>query len=354
VLRHDVETSRQLYDTLQVKLQVAGVTAGLNSSYVNIVDPAEVSSAPVAPRVRSNLALGLFGGLLSGLLLGFLVESFDETVSTSAELESVTALPVLCSIPTSALPGAAKGSSGAMEMARGALPSLLSQPRSQASEAYRGLRTSILLSTPQVQPKVIAVVSSIATEGKTTVTANLGISFAQRGEMVLLVDGDLRRSSLHAQFGMPAASQGLSTFLTQSARHAPVSKPLESLPKLHVLPAGPNPAELLGSQRMAEALELLQADYDRIIIDTPPLLSVSDALPVAHFADAAVLVVRSGVARRKAVLRVRDLLQRSNANLVGVVFNCVNLHLENYYGLPGTKYGKAMNSYSRSSEGESD
>ena len=102
VLKHEVETSRQLYDTLQVKLQVAGVTAGLNSSYINVVDPADIPTSPIAPNVQSNLVMGLFGGLLTGLLLAFVTESFDDTVSTSAELETCTGLPVLCSIPVNA------------------------------------------------------------------------------------------------------------------------------------------------------------------------------------------------------------------------------------------------------------
>jgi capsular exopolysaccharide synthesis family protein len=342
VLKHEVETSRELYDTLQVKLKVAGVTAGLNSSYISVVDPADIPSNPIEPKVRSNLAMGLFGGLLTGLLLAFMAESFDDTVSTSSELETFTGLPVLCSIPVNSF-GRLKGvSEGAKSSA--VVPMLVNNPRSQAAEAFRGLRTSILLSTPDLQPKVIAIVSSIATEGKTTVAANLGVSFAQRGESVLLIDADLRRSALHSQFGVPYSAAGVSTMLTQRTNGNGIITPLESLPTLKLLPAGPhppNPAELLGSKRMAEVLGHYSGEYDRIILDTPPILSVSDALALANLADAVVLVIRSGVARRKAVLRVRDLLQRSNTNLVGIVFNCVNMQLENYYGY-SQRYGKAM------------
>ena len=349
VLKHEVETSRELYDTLQVKLKVAGVTAGLNSSYISVVDPADIPSTPVEPKVQANLAIGLFGGLLTGLLLAFLTESFDDTVSTSAELEMFTALPVLCSIPVNTF-ARLKGMVGAAASPP-ALPMLVMNPRSQAAEAFRGLRTSILLSTPDLQPKVIAIVSSIATEGKTTVAANLGVCFAQRGESVLLIDADLRRSALHSQFGLPYSPSGLTTMLTQRTNGAAIVTPLESLPGLKLLPAGPhppNPAELLGSKRMVEVLEGYSAEYDRIILDTPPILSVADSLALSNLADAVVLIVRSGVARRKAVMRVRDLLQRSKANLVGIVFNCVNLQLENYYGSQG--YGRAMSTYYRSND----
>jgi polysaccharide biosynthesis transport protein len=352
VLKHEVETSRDLYDTLQVKLKVAGVTAGLNSSYISVVDPAEIPATPIEPKVRSNLAIGLFGGLLTGLLLAFLTESFDDTVSTSSELEMFTGLPVLCSIPVSPFPRL----KGSAEEGRAAaiVPLLVNNPRSQAAEAFRGLRTSILLSTPDRQPKVIAIVSSVATEGKTTVAANLGISFAQRGESVLLIDADLRRSALHSQFGLPYSKSGISTVLTQHTNGNGIVTPLESLPMLKLLPAGPhppNPAELLGSKRMVEMLGGYSAEYDRIILDTPPILSVADALALSNFADAVVLVIRSGVARRKAVLRVRDLLQRSKANLVGIVFNCVNLQLENYYSY-SHRYGRAKNTYYRSNDEE--
>jgi capsular exopolysaccharide synthesis family protein len=355
VLKHEVETSRELYDTLQVKLKVAGVTAGLNSNYISVVDPAEVPASPIAPKVQSNLVMGLFGGLLTGLLLAFMTESFDDTVSTSAELETCSGLPVLCSVPINQLERRLKGGQLDAEKGNAVVPMLMNSPRSQAAEAFRGLRTSLLLSTPDLQPKVIAIVSSIATEGKTTVTANLGVSFAQRGESVLLIDGDLRRSSLHAQFGLPYASAGASTLLTQRNSEAGVITPMESLPNLKLLPAGPhppNPAELLGSKRMVELLEQFSTEYDRILIDTPPILSVADSLALAHLADAVVLVVRSGVARKKAVIRVRDLLLRANSNLVGVVFNCVNLQLENYYRSQGTGYSKAMENYYHAGNGE--
>jgi polysaccharide biosynthesis transport protein len=357
VLKHEVETSRELYDTLQTKLKVAGVTAGLNASYISVVDPAEIPASPIEPKVQSNLAIGLFGGLLTGLLLAFLTESFDDTLSTSAELETVTGIPVLCSIPVNPQPLRLKGEAAATDKPALMAPMLVNNPRSQAAEAFRGLRTSILLSTPDRQPKVIAIVSSVATEGKTTVAANLGVSFAQRGESVLLIDADLRRSSLHAQFGLPYARVGTSTVLTQRTTDSAVVTPLESLPNLKLLPAGPhppNPAELLGSKRMVELLEGFSQEYDRIILDTPPILSVADSLALSHLADAVVLVVRSGVAGRKAVMRVRDLVLRSNANLVGIVFNCVNLKLENYYRSQGTRYGRAMDHYYHANENEAE
>jgi capsular exopolysaccharide synthesis family protein len=180
------------------------------------------------------------------------------------------------------------------------------------------------------------------------VSSNLGVTFAQRGESVLLIDADLRRSTMHTHFGLPHSRYGTSTVLTQGMDDRAIVTPMEALPNLKLMPAGPhppNPAELLGSKRMAEVLKALSKDYDRIIVDTPPVLSVADSLALANLSDAVVLVVRSGVARKKAVLRVRDLLRRSNCNVVGMVFNCVNLQLEHYYYAQGSYYGKSMRSY---------
>jgi succinoglycan biosynthesis transport protein ExoP len=345
-LKHEVENGRELYDTLQLKLKMAGVTAGLSSSYIS-VDRAEVPATPVEPKVRTNLLLGLMGGLVTGLLLAFAAESIDDTLSNSEELESCLALPVLSSIPVNQQHGRLKTDSGEAEEGP-VVPMLVNYPRSQAAEAFRGLRTSLLLSSPDRQPKVIAVVSSVAAEGKTTVSVNLSVAFAQRGESVLLIDADLRRSSMHAQFGLPHSHYGTSTILTQGMDPRAILTPLESMPNLKLLPAGPhppNPAELLGSKRMIELLETLSGEYDRVIIDTPPVLSVADSLALANLADAVVLVVRSGLARKKAVLRVRDLLTRANSNLVGIVFNCVNLQLEHYYYAQGSQYGKPMPNY---------
>lgn len=346
VLKHDVENGRELYDTLQLKLKMAGVTAGLSSSYINVIDRAEIPAHPVEPKTRLNYFIGLFGGLLTGLLLTFVVESVDDTLSSSEELELCTRLPVLCGIPVSQ--PMAKAATTESGKTAPVVPLLLSQPRSQAAEAFRGLRTSLLLSSPDRQPKIITIVSSMAGEGKTTVSVNLGIAFAQRGESVLLIDADLRRSTMHSQFGLSHSRYGTSTVLTQGMNEQAILTPIESLPNLRLMPAGPhppNPAELLGSKRMAELLETMAAKYDRVIVDTPPVLSVADSLALANIADAVVLVVRSGIARKKAVLRVRELLLRANSNIVGAVFNCFNFQLEHYYYAKRPYYGRSSSGY---------
>ncbi|MDR3764201.1 MAG: polysaccharide biosynthesis tyrosine autokinase [Acidobacteriota bacterium] len=344
VLKHDAESGRELRDTLQLKLRTAGVTAGLNSTYVSVVDPAMLPAVPVTPRKKLNLAVGLLGGIFLGLLLAFLLEAIDDTVSNSDELERISGLPVLSSIPEEIRTVAKGAAPGA---ARNKL-FLLDNPLSSAAEALRGLRTALLLSTADGAPKLISVASALPGEGKTTVAVNLAIAFAQRGENVLLMDTDLRRSAAHLNFGVPLSRYGVSTVLTQGLDERAFQHPVESLPNLTLLAAGPhppNPSELLGSKRMTEMLHELAGRYDRIVIDNPPVISVNDALILANQTDATLLVVRARTSRRRAVLRARDLLLRSGAKLTGLVFNGVDMRLENYLYTHGSYYGKSTHEY---------
>ncbi len=352
ILRHEVESTTTLYDTLQLKLKGADVSSGLSASFVSVVDPADIPAFPVLPKKALTILIGLLGGLVLGCVLSFVVESVDDTLSSSEELELCTGLPVLCSIPFNHVQGRSKAEVADANPIPVA-PMLVNFPHTHASEAFRGLRTSLLLSSPDRLPKVIAVVSSLAGEGKTTVATNLGVSFAQRGESVLLIDADLRRSAMHAQFGLPQSRYGTSTVLTQGMNDRAILTPLPSLPNLKLLAAGPhppNPAELLGSKRMVEMLETFASQYDKIVIDTAPILAVSDSLAMVSIADAVVMIVRSELARKKAVLRVCSLLHRSNCNLVGLVFNAVNLQLEHYYYARGAQYDKSIGSYYRNEE----
>jgi capsular exopolysaccharide synthesis family protein len=205
------------------------------------------------------------------------------------------------------------------------------------------MRSSLLLSSIDNPPRVIVITSSFPAEGKTTTALNLAIVLAQRGERVLLVDADLRRGSLYRVFGIPNQSFGLSTVLTQPGTHQDLPTPLPELPTLHVLPTGPrppNPAEMLSSNRMEGQMRQWKQQFDRIVIDTAPLLAVSDTQTLAVRADAVVLVVRAGMTRKRALIRARDLLWRVNAPVAGVVVNDVDLRLENFYTYRYGMYAK--------------
>lgn len=346
-LKHEVESGQQLYDTLQLKLKEANVTSGLRSSYIRVVDRAEEPNKPVSPKKTTDLALGLGGGLFGGLLLALVLDSFDDTVRTSDELESVTSLPELGSIPfVPTLKGRdlkRLGITGDAESDLGFGPVSVMESDSLGGEAYRALCSMILLSSVSPAPKVVLVTSAMAGEGKSTVSCNLGIALAQRGQRVLIVDADLRCSSIHVQLGrMP----GLSTMLANGSNLHLLYRPFAHLQNLQVVPAGyppAMPAEVLASGEMQQLINTWSAEYDHVIIDTPPLLPFADALILSTFADGVILVTRSGVSRNKALLRAKDLLSRTRANTLGFVLNAVR-RPEYYYKYPD-KYKSLGNSH---------
>jgi capsular exopolysaccharide synthesis family protein len=350
ILRHEAELNRDLYDALQMRLKEASVTAGLSATNITVVDRASVPVVPVVPRKSLSLLLGLIGGLLCGTVVAFMVESVDDTLQTSEEVESVSILASLATIPhISSEPGKRKRKGTEEPAPPGShLQQLvaLNSPKSHAAEAYRGLRSSLLLSSIDRPPRVIVVTSAFPGEGKTTTTVNTAIAFAQRGERVLLVDADLRRGSLDRVFNLDDKNFGLSTVLTQPAAHRTLASPLPELPMLQVLPTGPrppNPAEMLSSNRMEEQLRQWATEFDRVVIDTAPVLAVSDTQAMAALADTVILVVRAGMTRKRALIRARDLLWRINAPIAGVVVNDVDMRLENFYtyryGMYGYNYG---------------
>jgi len=336
LLKRDVDSNRTLYEGLLEKLKEAGVTAGLRSNNFRIVDVARVPTAPSEPDVPRNLAFALALGLTTGIGLAFVLEGIDNTVRTPEQAQVISALPSLGVIPLgsrssteiSARPRLALASSKeAVELVT------QSRPKSQMAESYRALRTSLLLSSSGGPPKVILITSALPQEGKTTTSINSAIVLAQKGTRVLLIDADLRRPSIHKTLGM-GPKIGLSNVLTGSAKlhHAIVSSTI--LPNLFVLPAGtppPNPAELLASTNMRDVLEELRGQYDHIVIDSPPTLSVTDAVVLSTSADRVVLVIRSGQTTKQALRRARDILLSVNARVCGVLLNAVDLNSPDYY-----------------------
>ncbi|MFI5113773.1 MAG: polysaccharide biosynthesis tyrosine autokinase [Terriglobales bacterium] len=316
-------------------MKEAGVTAGLRSNNIKILDPARVPMSPVEPNIPRNLAFALILGITSGVGLAFLLESMDNTVRTTEQAQIVSALPSLGMIPLGSK--SSHNGTGPKRL----LPSskeaveLVTQvrPQSQMAESYRALRTSLLLSSLGAPPRVIMVTSARPQEGKTTTSINSAIVLAQKGTRVLLIDADLRRPSIHKTLGMGPRS-GLSNVLTGSATLAQVIAPSPILPNLFILAAGtppPNPAELLASANMKEVLDELREQYDHIVIDTPPTLSVTDAVVLSPRMDAIILVIRSGQTTKQALRRARDILLQVNAHVTGVLLNAVDLRSPDYY-----------------------
>jgi polysaccharide biosynthesis transport protein len=336
ILKRDLESNRQLYEGLLEKMKEAGVSAGLKSNNFRIVDLARVPTSPIEPNIPRNLIFAFMLGLTSGIGLAFMLEGLDNTVRTTEQAQMISGFPPLGMIPLgskTAREGAASkrlilaSSNEAVELITHV------RPQSQMAESYRALRTSLLLSHLGAPPKVIMVTSALPREGKSTTSINCAVVLAQKGVRVLLIDCDLRRPSIHKTLGMGPRS-GLSNVLTGSVTLKQAITVAPTLPNLDVLPAGtppPNPAELLASTNMRDVLAELRDKYDHIVLDTPPTLSVTDAVVLSPRADAIVLVIRSGSTTKQALRRSRDILMHVKARVSGVLLNAVDLSSPDYY-----------------------
>ena len=332
VLKRDAETNRQLYQDLLQRLKEAGVSAGLRSSNIRIVDIARIPTMPIYPNVHRSLVLGFLMALGLAIGLAFVLETFDNTVRSLEEVSTVSTLPALGTIPLQlanddAFRKRTLTISGDVEPSGLLTLITYERPKSEAAEAYRALRTSILLSSFGAPPKVILVTSAMPQEGKTTISANSALVLAQRGSRVLLVDADLRRPGIHRLFGL-TPREGLSSVISGSGKIENAILPCPEVPSLWILPAGPippQPTELLGSAVMRELIARWRNEFDHIVIDTPPCLAVTDAVLLSPEADRVILVARSGQTTRPALRRACDLLLQVNARVMGIVLNALNL-----------------------------
>ena len=343
VLKRDADANRQLYQDLLQRLKEAGVSAGLRSSNIRVVDVARIPTYPIAPNVRRSLMLGLLLGLGLGIGLAFVLDSLDSTVKNMDEVSAISALPGLGTIP---LQLSSNGHSRKLLKTTGdeksESPSLVaySRPKSEAAEAYRALRTSILLSAFGAPPKVVLVTSALPQEGKTTISANSALVLAQRGSRVLLVDADLRRPGIERIFALRPRG-GLSTLISGVDKLEDILLTFPPVPNLWILTAGPlppQPAELLSSTVMRDYIARWRNEFDHIIIDTPPCLSVTDAVVLSPEADRVILVARSGQTTKPALRRATELLLQVNAKVMGVVLNALNVHSADGYYYYGGRY----------------
>jgi succinoglycan biosynthesis transport protein ExoP len=335
LLKRDLDSNRTLYEGLLEKLKEAGVTAGLRSNNFRIINAARVPSAPSEPNIPRNLSFALVLGIISAIGLAFVLENMDNTVRTPEQAQIISGLPSLGMIPLGSKSGrGATGKRLALTPSKEVFETVTQiRPQSQMAESYRALRTSLLLSNLGAPPKVIMVTSARPQEGKTTTSINTAIVLAQKGVRVLLVDADLRRPSVHKTLGMGPRS-GLSNVLTGSATIQQTITTSPILPNLLIMPAGtppPNPAELLASSNMRDLIMELRQQFDHIVIDTPPTLSVTDAVVLSPRADATILVIRSGQTTKQALRRARDILTQVNAHVAGVLLNAVDLTSPDYY-----------------------
>jgi succinoglycan biosynthesis transport protein ExoP len=346
ILKHEVETTQDLYQTLQLKLKQAGIMAGLASANIGVVEPGQIPSEPVDPRPPLDIGLGLGGGLVLGLLSALGFEVLDSTIRNGEEAESIASLPLLAEIPRMGPSRHRFRDSFLNSPQQDPLLRLVAhhQPHSPAAESYRALRTS-LLQFGNPAPQVLVVTSCLPAEGKTSTAINCSVVLAQQGATVLLVDADLRESKVHEVFGI-SPDPGLTGMLSGVWMPDETIATSDLLPNLAILPAGsspPFPAEMLASKGMVALLDRWRSHYDFIVLDTPPVSMFTDAVVLGSRADAVLLVARSGSTTKYALRHARDLMQRAHVNLAGVVLHGIDKRYESsYYHRYG--YGSIHNS----------
>lgn len=342
ILQHDADSNKQLYDGLLQKLKEAGISAGLRSSNIRIVDPALVPTTPSRPQKTRNILLAFLIGLVGGIGLAIFREYLDNTVKSPDDIETLTGLPSLAVVPfLPSLNGQGRLArfvkDGAPPSVTGSRVELLSyaQPKSQISEAFRALRTSLLLSQAEHPPQVILVTSSLPREGKTTAAVNLAVTLAQLGDRTLLIDCDLRKPGVRRALNLAVGKEtGLTSYLAGVCSLDEVTIPHPAIGNLAALTTGPippSPADLLSSHRMREGVSELRRRYKFIVIDSPPILAATDAVIISALTDGVLLVVRSGTTPKEAFTRARDLLNAVKCRLLGVVLNAVDSSAPDYY-----------------------
>jgi capsular exopolysaccharide synthesis family protein len=338
ILAREVDSNKELYEGLLQRLKEAGVAAGLRSSNIRIADTAKVPGSRSTPRRTRTLMLALILGLFVGTGTVFLIEALDNTLKTSDDVTQHLGLPALGVVPS--LNGGQRVRSRIAwpfqdKEGNKVQPHLVQSnddlQQARGLEAYRSLRTALLLSHSGNPPQVIMVTSAMPGEGKSTTVANIAIALAQTGSRTLIVDLDMRQPKLAEAFGI-SAEQGMSTFLSGNSD---ISSQIHEtgVENLFLVPAGPkapNPAELITSERMFTGMLLMREYFTYVVIDTPPILELTDALAASPHVDGTILVARGGRTARKMVQRAADGLAQVSAKLFGVLVNDVDMDKTGY------------------------
>ncbi len=341
IYKQNVDTAKALYTDFLQRYHQSKIQVAEQRNNMRIIEPAPVPRGPIGPQRTRSIMIAFFLSLAAGVALAFFLNYLDNTVKTVEDVNRYAQLPALSVIPAIGANSSRSLSGRKKKMLTVANASQEGKPspaelmaldnRSAAAEAYRVLRTSVLLSSAGQPPKMILVTSGQPGEGKTTTVVNTGISLAQLGASVVIVDCDLRKPSTHKLFGIDHM-RGLSTYL---ARNVDIESVTHHLPirNLSLIPCGPippNPAELISSEKMRDLLKMLAEKYDHVLIDSPPLINVTDPVILSTMVDGVILVVHGGKSTRDIVRRARMELSSVGAKIFGVVLNNVDLRRDGY------------------------
>ncbi|HXU38826.1 MAG TPA: polysaccharide biosynthesis tyrosine autokinase [Blastocatellia bacterium] len=346
ILKTEVDTAKSMYTDFLNKTNQAKVEVAQQHNNMRLIQPARTPGGPVGPGRFRTIVIGLFLSLIGGVGLAYFLEYLDNTIKTVEDVSRYVQLPALGVIPalagasTRRLNGNKRGrnlivgresSREARDFPLASESLTVFDNRSSAAEAYRVVRTSMLLSAAGSPPRTILVTSGQAGEGKTTTVVNTAISLAQLGSSVLIIDCDLRRPATHKIFGINP-EHGLSSYLSTNVQIDGLIQKLQ-IPNLSLLPCGPippNPAELISSKRMKDLLKLMAGRYDHILIDSPPLINVTDPVILSSIVDGVILVVHGGKSPRAIAQRARQELLGVGAKIFGVVLNNIDMSREGY------------------------
>jgi succinoglycan biosynthesis transport protein ExoP len=336
VLQRQAESSRHMYELLIKRFKETSLAEEMKTGNIRIIDAAEVPQEPVKPKKKLLLVLALFFGLSLGVGFAFVLEHLDNTIKVPDEVKTLLKIPYLGPVPRFKSDSGLKG-----RKANGLIA--YHEPKSTASESFRGIRTGILYSSADKIPQVVLVTSSGPYEGKTTCASNLAVVMGQAGSKVLLIDCDMRRPRIHNEFQLPR-SVGFSSLLVGS-NDADKAIFQSKVDNLDVIPAGPippNPSEIIGSERMIRVLNEFRESYDRIIIDSPPITAVTDSVVLSNLVDGVVLVIRAGETPRPIVKNGISQLKSVDSHILGAVLNAVDTskHNTNYYQYYYYYYGE--------------
>jgi capsular exopolysaccharide synthesis family protein len=318
-LQRDAASNRQIFDSLMLRTKETGISSELKTSNIRVIDVAETPRRPTSPNRPLNLLLALVGGTALALGLTFFFEYLDDRIKSPDEVKVHLGLPFIGMVPA---------------LFDKNLPDpLMSNPvPATFAEAFRAIRSNVLFSSAEEGPKVMVVTSSAPGEGKTLVATNLAVALAQANQRVLIVDADMRKPRVHGIF-QHAQEPGLSNVLVGNAKASEAVRNTK-VPGLWAMPSGvipPNPSELLGSKRFKEFVAALGQHFEWVIIDSPPVMAVTDSSIVAHVATGVVFVIGSDMTSRQTAQRSLDQLEKANAKVVGAILNRVDLKHHGYY-----------------------
>jgi len=328
ILKREADTNKDIYKGLLQRMKEAGVSAGIMASNIQVVDQAELPTKPYKPNKRLNLLLAAVVGLFLGVGLAFFFEYLDNTVKTPEDVEQLIRLPSFGMVPEISYERQRRlesGKSYPVELIT------FGHPKSMLSEAYRNIRTSILLSFSEKPPKRIAISSPNPSEGKTTTVINTAIALSQTGAQVIIIDSDMRKPRVHKIFNEENGA-GLSSFLSGNANLESVIKKSD-VPNLCYIPSGPippNPSELIGSKLFKSMMESLGERFDHIVLDSPPVLGFADTMIISTSVDGVILVVWGGKTPRETLQRAKEVLHQVNAKILGVVINRIDIQRSDY------------------------